>query len=112
MTFYENQPCTRDQKPVYVPVKNVILMNPVTPMGRVLAARPRILFGHFCKGAKICLRTEAELLPHSQWEPLVVQHKGRYTDCHMAQSVEMRALSFQCCLAAFMGFLPTFFFNL
>lgn len=85
MMFYENQPCTGDQKPVYVPVKNVILMNPVALVERVLAARPCILFGHFCKGAKICLRTEAELLSHSQWEPLVVQHKDRYTDCHMAQ---------------------------
>lgn len=81
-------------------------------MERALAARPGIVVGHFCKKAKICLRTEAELLPHSQREPLVVQRKGRYIDCHMARSLEMRALSLQCCLAAFIGFLSTFFFNL
>ena len=50
---------------VYFPVKNAILMNPVTPMERVLVARLGIVVGHFCKGAKICLRTEAGLLPHN-----------------------------------------------
>lgn len=96
---------------VYFPVKYAVLINPVAPMERVLVARLGIVVGHFCKGAKICLRTEAELLPRSQREPLVVQHKGRYIDCHMARSLEMRALSLQRCLAAFMGFLSTFFFN-
>lgn len=84
---------TRTLGIVYFPVKNAILMNPVTPMERVLVARLGIVVGHFWKGAKICLRTEAELLPHSQWEPLVVQHKGRYIDCHMAHSLEMRAFT-------------------
>lgn len=43
-------------------------MNPVTPIERVLAERLGVLVGHFCKGAEICLRTETELLPHSQQE--------------------------------------------
>lgn len=97
---------------VYFPVKHVILMNSVTPMEKVVVARLGIVVGHFRKGAKIPLRTEAEFLPHSQWELLVVQHKGRYIDCRTAHSLEMRALSLQRCLAAFMGFLSTFFFNL
>lgn len=87
-------------------------MNPVTPMERVLAARPGIVVGNFCKGSKICLGTEAKLLPLSQRELLVVQHKSRYIGCHMVHSLETRALSLQRCLAAFMGFLATFFFNL
>lgn len=57
---------------VYFPVKTAILMNPVTPTERALAARPGIVVGNFCKGAKTCLRTEAALLPHPRWEPLVV----------------------------------------
>lgn len=62
---------------VCFPVKNAILMNTVTPIERVLAARLGIVVGHFCKEGKIWLRTETELHPQSQQEPLVVQHKGR-----------------------------------
>lgn len=62
---------------VCFPVKNAILMNTVTPMERVLAARLGIVVGHFCKGGKICLGTETDLHPQSQQEPLVVQRKGR-----------------------------------
>lgn len=89
--------------------KDAILVNPVTPMDRV--ARLGIVVGCFCKGDKVCFKTEAELHP-SQGNMLGVQHKGRSVGWHVVLSLGIRALSPQCCLAAFMGFLSAFFFNL
>lgn len=89
--------------------KNVILINPVTPMDRV--ARLGIAVGGFCQGDKVCSKAEAEFHP-SQGDTQWVQHKGRPVGWHVVQSLGIRALSLQCCLAAFMGFLSPFLFNL
>lgn len=75
-------------------------------------ARLGLVAGCFCKGGKVCFKREAELLPPSQGDMLGVQHKGRSVGWHGVHSLGIRALSLQCCLAAFMGFLPAFFFNL
>lgn len=88
--------------------KDAILVNPVTPMDRVARLG---MVGCFCKGDKVCFKAEAELHP-SQGDVLGVQPKGRSVGCHVVLSLGIRALSPQCCLAAFMGFLSAFFFYL
>lgn len=74
-------------------------------------ARLGIVVGCFCKGGKVCFKAEAELHP-SQGNMQGVQHKGRSVGWHVLLTLTIRALNLQCCLAAFMGFLCAFFFNL